>query len=84
MARKKTESEKFEEILESVDKGKPSVSPASLPEANIAAGKKVPEAIGGYLYSNRELKLQIIDQIEKINNRYYLLIIKKYIDKLGG
>ena len=36
------------------------------------------------LDSNRALKLQIIDQIEKINNRYYLLIIKKYIDNLGG
>lgn len=36
------------------------------------------------LDSNRALKLQIIDQIEKINNRYYLLTIKKYIDKLGG
>ena len=34
--------------------------------------------------SNRALKLEICDQIEKINNRYYLLIIKKYIDKLGG
>lgn len=34
--------------------------------------------------SNRALKLEIIEQIEKINNRYYLLIIKKYIDKLGG
>lgn len=34
--------------------------------------------------SNRTLKLDIIDQIEKINNRYYLLIIKKYIDKLEG
>lgn len=36
------------------------------------------------LDSNRALKLEICDQIEKINNRYYLLIIKKYIDKLGG
>lgn len=36
------------------------------------------------LDSNRALKLEIIDQIEKINNRYYLLIIKKYIDKLEG
>ena len=35
------------------------------------------------LDSNRALKLQIIDQIEKINNRYYLLIVKKYIDNLG-
>lgn len=64
MARKKTESEKFEEILESVD-----------------AGKKVPEEC---LDSNRALKLEICDKIYKINNRYYLLIIKKYIDKLGG
>lgn len=78
MAKKKTESEKFEEILESVDKGKPSVSPASLPEANIAAGNQFLEDC------NRLLKLEICDQIEKINNRYYLLIIKKYIDKLGG
>ena len=36
------------------------------------------------LDSNRALKLEIFDQIEKINNRYYLLIIKKYIDNLGG
>lgn len=86
MARKKTVTkedkileEKFEEILDSVDAGKPSVIPASLPEANIAAGKK-----SEGLDSNRALKLQIIDQIEKINNRYYLLIIKKYIDNLGG
>lgn len=36
------------------------------------------------LDSNRALKLQIIDQIEKVNNRYYLQVIKKYIDNLGG
>lgn len=36
------------------------------------------------LDSNRALRLEIVDAIEKINNRYYLLIIKKYIDKLGG
>lgn len=36
------------------------------------------------LDSNRALKLEICDAIEKINNRYYLLIIKKYIEKLGG
>lgn len=36
------------------------------------------------LDSNRALKLEICDKIEKINNRYYLLIIKKYIDNLGG
>ena len=34
------------------------------------------------LDSNRALKLEICDQIEKINNRYYLLIIKKYLDNL--
>lgn len=34
--------------------------------------------------SNRALKLQIIHQIENINNHYYLMIIKKYIDQLGG
>lgn len=33
--------------------------------------------------SNRKIKMEIIDQIEKINNRYYLLIVKKYIDNLG-
>lgn len=77
MARKKTVTkedkileEKFEEILDSVD-----------------AGKKVPEEASEYvvnacLDSNRALKLQIIDQIEKINNKYYLQIIKKYIDAL--
>lgn len=54
-------SEKFEEIIESVD-----------------AGKQVPED------SNRLLKLQIIDRIEQVNNRYYLQVIKKYIDNLGG
>lgn len=65
MARKKTESEKFEEILESVDAGK---------KSKVDSG----------LDSNRALRLEIVDAIEKINNRYYLLIIKKYIDKLGG
>ena len=50
---------------------------------SIDAGKNVPEATGGYLDSNRALKLKIIDQIEKINNKYYLLIIKKYVDNLG-
>lgn len=60
MAKKKNESEKFEEIINSVD-----------------AGKKKDD-------SNRALKLEICDAIEKINNRYYLLIIKKYIDQLGG
>lgn len=34
------------------------------------------------LDSNRALKLEICDAIEKINNRYYLLIIKKYLDNL--
>lgn len=48
---------------------------------SVDAGKKVPEEC---LDSNRALKLEICDQIEKINNRYYLLIIKKYIDNLGG
>lgn len=63
MAKKKqTETEKFEEILESVD-----------------AGKKKDDSC---LDSNRALKLEICDQIEKINNRYYLLIIKKYLDNL--
>ena len=84
MARKKkSEAEEqafFEEIIESVDTGKPSVSQASLPKANIAAGKKDDSCLD----SNRALKLEICDQIEKINNRYYLLIIKKYIDQLGG
>lgn len=64
MAKKKTESEKFEEIINSVD-----------------AGKKKDDSC---LDSNRALKLEICDKIEKINNRYYLLIIKKYIDQLGG
>lgn len=63
MAKKKTESEKFEEIINSVD-----------------AGKKDDSCLD----SNRALKLEICDKIEKINNRYYLLIIKKYIEKLGG
>lgn len=44
--------------------------------------KKLNDEYG--LDSNRALKLEICDTIEKINNRYYLLIIKKYIDNLGG
>lgn len=40
------------------------------------------EATGGYLDSNRALKLQIIEQIEKINNHYYLATILKYINSL--
>lgn len=64
MAKKKNESEKFEEIINSVD-----------------AGKKKDDS---FLDSNRAIKLEICDKIEKINNRYYLLIIKKYIDQLGG
>lgn len=35
------------------------------------------------LDSNRALRLSIIEQLEKINNRYYLLIIKKYLDNLN-
>ena len=79
MARKKkSETEYFDldqikdEVVEVV-MDKPLVSPASLPKANIAE----PED------SNRKIKMEIIDQIEKINNRYYLLIVKKYIDNLG-
>lgn len=74
MARKKkSETEYFDldQIKDETDK--PAVSPASLPKANIAE----PED------SNRKIKMEIIDQIEKINNRYYLLIVKKYIDNLG-
>lgn len=44
---------------------------------SIDAGKKIQD-------SDRLLKMQIIDQIEKINNKYYLHVIKKYIDNLGG
>lgn len=33
---------------------------------------------------NSSIKLEICDTIEKINNRYYLQVIKKYIDNLGG
>ena len=70
MARKKkTEAEELTEII--------------LPEEKKKELKKNLNDEYG-LDSNRALKLQIIDQIEKINNRYYLLIIKKYIDKLGG
>ena len=70
MARKKkTEAEELTEII--------------LPEEKKEElKKKLNDEYG--LDSNRALKLQIIDQIEKINNKYYLLIIKKYIDKLGG
>lgn len=47
---------------------------------SVDAGKKLPaEPVD----SNRKIKMDIIDQIEKINNRYYLLIVKKYIDNLG-
>lgn len=42
--------------------------------------KKLNDEYG--LDSNRALKLEICDTIEKINNRYYLLIIKKYLDNL--
>lgn len=60
----------------------------SLEELKSNSSKKtenvVPEEVKNEcLDSNRALKLQIIDQIEKINNRYYLLIVKKYIDNLG-
>ena len=69
MARKKkTEAEELTEII--------------LPEEKKEElKKKLNDEYG--LDSNRALKLEIIDQIEKINNRYYLLIVKKYIDNLG-
>lgn len=80
MARKKTESEKFEEIINSVDAGKK--VPEECLDSNRAKEKSdiSPEELD----TNSSLKLEICDRIEKINNRYYLLIIKKYIDKLGG
>lgn len=70
MARKKkTEAEELTEII--------------LPEEKKEElKKKLNDEYG--MDSNRALKLEICDQIEKINNRYYLLIVKKYIEKLGG
>ena len=66
--KKKTEAEELTEIV--------------LPEEKKEElKKKLNDEYG--LDSNRALKLEIIDQIEKINNRYYLLIVKKYIDNLG-
>lgn len=47
---------------------------------SVDAGKKT--EVESELDSNRALRLGIIEQLEKINNRYYLLIIKKYLDNL--
>ena len=67
MARKKTEKEQ-EAFFEEVI------------ESVDAGKKKLNEEYG--LDSNRALKLEICDAIEKINNHYYLAIIKRYIDRL--
>lgn len=67
--KKKTEAEELTEII--------------LPEEKKEElKKKLNDEYG--LDGNRALKLEICDAIEKINNRYYLAIIKKYIDNLGG
>lgn len=44
--------------------------------------EEVKTEVESELDSNRALRLGIIEQLEKINNRYYLLIIKKYLDNL--
>lgn len=51
---------------------------------NVAPEEVKKDIVNECLDSNRALKIEICDQIEKINNRYYLLTIKKYIDNLGG
>lgn len=78
MARKKTEPKYFD-----TDQIKDEVVEIVIPEEKKEElKKKINDEYG--LDGNRALKIEICEQIEKINNKYYLHVIKKYIDNLGG